>query len=495
MEDASADTLNAQPGPEPSSPGCAGSPAPGDGAGPWAAEARDIWKQFGSTQALKAVNLHLEHGKCLGLVGRNGAGKSTLVSIVSGITAPDRGTVRFGDEPAPPLSDPAGWHRRIATVYQHSMVVPWLTVAENVFLGRYPTTRYGAIDWKTMRAGTREVMREWGFDVDERQHCSAISVEQRQVVEIARAVASGTRCLVLDEPTSALERSAVSRLFERIRALLAAGVAVMYISHHLEEVFEISDGIAVLRDGELVLSAPTSAVDEQALVAAMVGSAAKVEHPELVSGQRGGVVPGRPPRLVVQHLHASDPLGGLLDDVSLEVAPGEVVGVTGLRGSGATTLGRTVAGTVRQSSGLVFVDGHELAPGRPDRALAEGIGYVPEDRRAQGFVPQLGVVENITMTVARRLSDRLGLLTRAKRASAARPLLRSLQVVSSGPDQPVAELSGGNQQKVTVARAMIVAPGVLVALSPTRGIDVASKALLLGSLAGYVHGSGAALLL
>ncbi|HTW08315.1 MAG TPA: sugar ABC transporter ATP-binding protein [Acidimicrobiales bacterium] len=481
----------AAPGPSAGAPWASADPG-GPGPAP-AAEVHDLWKQFGNTQALKGVSLRLAHGHCLGLVGRNGAGKSTVVSILSGLTGADRGTVSFEGRPAPSLSDPTAWHGRIATVYQHSMVVPWLTVAENVYLGRYPANRWGAIDWKAMWAGTRQVMSEWGLHVDERKTCAEISVEQRQVVEIARAVALGTRCLVLDEPTSALERSAVSRLFARVRALIEAGVAVLYISHHLEEVFEICDTVAVLRDGELVLSGPTSAVDEQALVAAMVGATSKVEHPELVGGQRGALDHGRP-RLSVSHVRAEDPLGGILEDVSLEVAPGEVLGVTGLRGSGAATLGRVVAGAVAQSAGRVLVDGRALAPGRPDRALARGVGYVPEDRRAQGFVPQLGVVENTTMTIARRLSGRLGFSTGARRLAAASPLLASLQVVAAGPDQPVAELSGGNQQKVTVARAIIVAPGVLVAISPTRGVDVASKALLLGALAGYARASGAALL-
>ena len=460
-----------------------------------AVEVRDIWKRFASTQALRAVDLRLEHGKCLGLVGRNGAGKSTLVSILSGIVPPDRGSVSFEGERAPAQGDVAAWHRRIATVYQHSMVVPWLTVAENVFLGRYPTRWHGAVDWGTMRSETRRVMGEWGLQVDERQQCDTISVEQRQVVEIARALAQGTRCLVLDEPTSALERSGVARLFERVRALVAAGVAVLYISHHLEEVFEICDSVAVLRDGEMVLSAPTASLDKSALVAAMVGASSSAPGTSAGPRSQAQFATAGPPRLVVKDISVQDLIGGPLRGVSLHVRAGEALGVTGLRGSGATTIGRVVAGGTAYSFGQVSVDGHVLDPGRPDSALGLGIGYVPEDRRAQGFVPQLGVAENATMTIARRLSGKLGISTRAKRAAAARPLLESLQVVASGPDQPVAELSGGNQQKVTVARALIIAPGVLVAIAPTRGVDVASKALLLDALASFTASAGAALLL
>ena len=245
------------------------------------AEAVAVWKRFGSTQALRDVSLRLERGHCLGLVGRNGAGKSTLVSIMSGLEPPDRGAVLFAGERAPSHNDRTGWAKRISTVYQHSMVVPWLTVAENVFLGRYPRTWYGRVDWRAMRTGTQAVMAEWGLDLEAREVCSQISVEQRQVVEIARALASGSRCLLLDEPTSALERNAVRRLFDRIRGLVDAGVAILYISHHLEEVFEICDEVAVVRDGEIVLSARTDQMDEALLVAAMVGDPTRRDRRDL----------------------------------------------------------------------------------------------------------------------------------------------------------------------------------------------------------------------
>src|ERR1700724_2612526 len=229
-----------------------------------AASAAGIHKRFGSTHALRGVELSLHPGRCLGLVGRNGAGKSTLVSILSGIVPPDAGEVRFDGQPAPSLGDVTAWRTRIATVFQHSMVVPGLTVAENVFLGRQPRRggRLGIVDWGKMREQARKIMADWGFDVDADTPCGSLTVEQRQVVEITRALAAGTRCLLLDEPTAALERGAVLRLFERVRQLREAGVAIMYISHHLEEVFEICTDVAVLRDGELVLTAPMTEVDK-----------------------------------------------------------------------------------------------------------------------------------------------------------------------------------------------------------------------------------------
>ena len=216
------------------------------------------------------MDLSLQPAQCLGLVGRNGAGKSTLVSILSGIYPPDAGEVRLDGQPAPSLGDIAAWRGHIATVFQHSMVVPGLTVAENVFLGRQPR-RAGIVDWRRMRQQTRKVMADWGFDVNADTACGNLTVEQRQVVEITRALAAGTRCLLLDEPTAALERGAMQRLFERIRQLQAQGVAILYISHHLEEVFEICTDVAVLRDGTMVLTAPLGQVTKDDLVTAMVG--------------------------------------------------------------------------------------------------------------------------------------------------------------------------------------------------------------------------------
>src|SRR5450755_3456713 len=241
-------------------------------------EAAGIHKHFGSTQALRGIDLALQPGRCLGLVGRNGAGKSTLVSILSGIYPADAGEVRLYGAPAPPLADVDAWRGKLATVYQHSMVVPTLTVAENVFLGHQPR-RGGVVDWRGMREQARQVMLDWGFSIDVRQTCASLTVEQRQVVEIARALAAGTRCLLLDEPTAALERDAVQRLFVRVRQLVASGVAVLYISHHLEEVFEICQDVAVVRDGSLVLTAPTERLSKDQLVSAMVGNGARSTAP------------------------------------------------------------------------------------------------------------------------------------------------------------------------------------------------------------------------
>jgi simple sugar transport system ATP-binding protein len=504
-----------------------------------AVEAAGIYKQFGSTQALRGVDLTLQPGRCLGLVGRNGAGKSTLVSILSGIYPADSGQVRFDGQPAPPLGALDAWRSRIATVFQHSMVVPQLTVAENVFLGHQPGSA-GLVDWRGMRRQAQQIMADWGFRLDVSRPCASLTVEQRQIVEIARALAAGTRCLLLDEPTAALERAAAARLFARVRQLVSSGVAVLYISHHLEEVFEICQDAAVIRDGEMVLTAPVRNLSKEELISAMVGPApaagtaaagttgtgttgtadagAKAEPPgatteaaqetaasadtAATSAGTAAVSAGTAadggaaaaPCLVVEHLSAAAPQGSLRD-VSLEVRPGERVGVTGLLSAGVSTLARVVAGVAPYESGTVLIGGKRLVPGRRDLAMRAGVGYIPEDRQAEGFVAQLGVAENGTMSIIDWLARRLGWLRPRARSAAMAPLARTLSIVSAGLNQPVGELSGGNQQKVTVARSIARKPRLIVAVAPTRGVDVASKALLLAELASVTEESGAGLLL
>jgi simple sugar transport system ATP-binding protein len=468
---------------------------------PPAVEALGIVKNYGPTRALRGVDLALAPGRCLGLVGRNGAGKSTMVSILSGLQRQDAGTVTFDGEPAPPAGQVHAWRAKLATVHQHSMIVPELTVAENVFLGRLPRSG-GRVDWRTVRTEARAVLGEWGSGVDPAGLCRDLSVEQRQIVELARAVASGTRVLLLDEPTAALEHDAVQRLFSRVRQLVDSGVAVLYISHHLEEVFDICDEVAVLRDGELVLSAPTIALSTDQLVNAMVHGTtsgapdsapadAALPGPTVTAAQ---AVPSDRSVLELRGLSAASPLGDL-HEVSLRVEPGESVGVVGLISSGVVTLGRIVAGTQKADGGEVLVAGQPLTLGDRSAALKAGVGYIPEDRRAAGFVGDLSIAENMTMSVTDRLSaGKLGVLRPRTMVAAAEPWAESLALVSSSLKQHVADLSGGNQQKVTVARALARGPRLLVAITPTRGVDVASKELLLLALR-QAADAGAGLLL
>jgi simple sugar transport system ATP-binding protein len=462
-----------------------------------------IEKRFGSTRALRGVDLSIPAGQCTGLVGRNGAGKSTLVSILSGLMIPDGGEVRFGGDPAPPLRDVHAWRSRIATVHQHSMIIPELSVAENIFLGRVGGGDGGGqfVDWRSLRTRAGDILCEWGFAISPDARCGDLTVEQRQVVEIARALATGSRCVLLDEPTAALERGALERLFELVRQLAESSVAVLYISHHLEEVFEICQDVTVLRDGEAVLRSGVADLTKADMVRAMVGTlppssaaATPARAPAPVAGRSAAGRGGDDSGLLVEDLRV-DSVRGSLYGVSLRVAPGEKVGVTGLLSAGVATLGRAVAGIDRYQGGRILINGRPVVSGRRDLALRAGVGYIPEDRAAEGFVAGLSIAENAAMTVAAKLADLFGISTARRREQAVRPIAKELSLVSAGLGQSVAELSGGNQQKVTVARTLIHDPALIVAITPTRGVDVASKELLLGALSRTAEESGAGLLL
>ncbi len=449
--------------------------------------AQRVWKAFGETQALRDVSLAVETGTCHALVGRNGAGKSTLVAILTGLMRPDRGSVCLGGEAAPGLADRASWQRRVACVYQKPMVVPDLTVAENVFLNRAIEDQRGFIHWRAMEARARQVMLDWGFDLDVRRRACDLTVEQRQVVEIARALSVGARFLILDEPTASLEKAAIGRLFASIRRLKESGVGILYISHHLEEIYEVCDQVTVLRDGMHILSAPVSEIEQNHLIEAMVGVVP--QQAETISASRLAV---SRPRLEVSHLHIPASLG-LVDDVSFAVGPGECLGLVGLRGSGTATVADAIVGMIKPASGKIRLDGKPIRPGEVDATLRAGITYVPEDRHARGFVPYLGVGENLTMGILDRLA-KWGVVSRAARTAVATGLVDQLGIVTSDLDQPVGQLSGGNQQKVVVGRALARHPAVLVVITPTVGVDVASKEALLNGIAA-ARGEGTAVLL
>ena len=438
-------------------------------------EADAVSKTFGETRALVDVSLDVRPGECHGLVGRNGAGKSTLVSLLTGLARPDRGSIRLAGQPAPGLADRGAWLERVACVYQRSMVVPPLTVAENVFLNR-PTAQGGSlVNWRTMRDRAHELMLDWGFDLDVDQEASTLTVEQRQIVEIARALSIGARFLILDEPTAALEKAAVDRLFERVDRLREGGVGVLYISHHLEEIYEICQRVSVLRDGELVLTGKVGDIGLAQLIAAMVGSAPPRRATEIAAARTSGL---GETRLEVNGLNVVSRSGSVYD-VDLTVRAGECVGLVGLRGSGSSTVGDAVAGLVKARGGSVAARGP--------------VGYVPQDRHQRGFAPQLGVDENLTHTVLGRISGRFGIVSSRRRTEIAMREVQRLQIVARTLDQPVSNLSGGNQQKVVVGRALAAEPSVLVAINPTVGVDVASKEALLDAIA-QVRDRGVAVL-
>ena len=440
------------------------------------AEAIKVSKRFGASQALREVSLVVTAGDSRALVGRNGAGKSTLVGVLTGLVVPDSGEVRLAGEGAPGIADRQRWRERVACVYQRSTVIPSLTVAENLLLNAHPVKGGVWINWSELQRRAEHALAEWGLEVDVTLDAGRLSVEQRHLVEIARALLQGTRFIVLDEPTAELEGREIERLFDRIRRLQESGVTFLYISHHLEEIYEICRSVTVLRDGSVVADAPLSEMPKGRVVAAMVGEAldnSRGGRRPVRHGEPDGLAPNVPLALEVRGLC----LAGWVDNVSFRVGPGECVGLAGLVGSGKEEVADMIAGLRRPDSGTIVVAGAALVPGRVLDAQRKGVGYVPRDRHARGIVPRLSVAENLTMTIPERLGP-AGIIWPREQARRAGLMMASLDIVASSPGQAIAELSGGNQQKAVVGRALASDPRVLVLVHPTQGVDIASKEAL-----------------
>lgn len=448
---------------------------------PAAVHAEGIVKRYGPTVALDGVRLTVRPGEAHALVGRNGAGKSTLVSVLTGMTRPDAGRVTFGGAPAPAWGDSAAWRRRVACVHQKPMTVPELTVAENLYLGRFPGGR--TLRWRALRERARAVLAAYGVEADPAARIKDLGVEQRQFVEIARALSCGARLIVLDEPTARLDARGIARLFGKLRELRDQGVAFLFISHHLREVHELCDTVTVFRDARHVLTAPVPALSEDALVAAMTGEeAGAARRPRAGGGRTAGEAVLRTEGLAV---------AGHFAPLDLTVRGGEVVGLAGGAAGGGTAIGETLAGLRAPDGGRITVRGRPVRTGSVPHALDAGIGYVPEDRHREGLVPGRSVAENATLTVTGRLGP-LGTVLPSRTREFARRMITALDITTTGPGQPVSGLSGGNQQKVVIARALARDPAVLVAVRPTNGVDVRSKEALLGVVREVAdRGSGA----
>jgi simple sugar transport system ATP-binding protein len=433
-------------------------------------EAVKISKRFGATVALADVGIRVVAGESHALVGRNGAGKSTLVGILTGLRAPDAGEIRFSGALAPPVADREAWRSLVACVYQHSTIIPDLTVAENLFVNRQPMTR-GIIDWRALRRQARELLDRWSVGVSENARAGDLSIEARQLVEIARALSYGTRFIILDEPTAQLDGEEIKRLFKRMRELQAAGVTFLFISHHLQEVSEICQAVTVLRDARHIISAPVADLPMDRLIEAMTGEPA------------GGAaaIDRRPPANTAVALAVSDLSGGDFANVSFCVRRGEAVGITGATSSGRIGVAEAVAGLGRFSSGSIRIDATELRCADVAAALALGVGCVPKSRHRQGLVLGLSVADNTTMTISQKLG-RFGFISPRRKAEAAQRAIASLGIVTAGADQRVSSLSGGNQQKAVMGRALASSPSVLVLMDPTAGVDVKSKQALLAAV-------------
>ncbi|WP_417564125.1 sugar ABC transporter ATP-binding protein [Microbacterium sp.] len=425
-----------------------------------------VSKRFGRNLALNDVSLTVAAGEIRGVIGRNGAGKSTLMGILSGFLPPDGGEVRLGGRDTRTMSL-AEYRAYVGMVHQHSTLVSTLSIAENVFLGTTPPQRAGLIDRRAMNVQVQAMLDDWASGLSADTLVGALTLAQRQLVEIIRELARGVKLVILDEPTSRLEKHGLAELFANIREVSARGTAVIYISHHLAEIHELCKSVTVLRDGQLVATHQVADVTEDDLVTDMVGADAETRFARMSPLD---VEADSPPVLQISSLAV-----GALEPFDLEVRAGECVGIAGLIGSGKEDLGLVLGGLMVPSGGTISVNGTPVRV-TVRGVRAAGIGFLPPDRHDTGLVLSMSIRENITMTVWDRLKNVLGFLIGKLVAERARELEAETGVAAIGDDhQPVGSLSGGNQQKVALGRAIAADPDVLVLMNPTTGVDIASK--------------------
>ncbi len=431
-----------------------------------------IHKRFPGVHALDDVSFEVRAGEVQALMGQNGAGKSTLIKVLTGVHPRDGGSISFLGRPFHASSPADAQRQGISTIYQEVNLVPTLSVAENLSLGQAPRRWYG-IDWRSVRRQARERLAEFGLRIDVDAALGSFPVSIQQMVCIARAVAAQARLLIMDEPTSSLDRQETARLFEIIARLKAGGVGIVFVTHFLDQVYRVSDRITVLRNGRLAGSFDAARLPRIELVAHMLGKS--IEETTALEG-RAGTARGPQAASAVPSLSARR-LGrrGAVEPFSLELRAGEVLGLAGLLGSGRTETARLLFAADRADTGELTVGGARVPGRHPREAVAAGLALCPEDRKADGIIPEMSVRENIALVVQRRLS-RLGLVSRRRHARIAEEFVRRLGIATPDLDRPVKTLSGGNQQKVILARWLASRPRVLILDEPTRGIDVGAKA-------------------
>ena len=426
-------------------------------------EIRGMTKAFPGVQALSGVDLDVRAGEVHAVVGENGAGKSTLMKIVAGVYRPDSGTIRLAGQPMLNDSPRQALERGISMIHQELNLAPNLSVAENVFLGRAPT-RAGLVDWRRLYADADALAARLGIDLDVRARVEDLSVARQQMVEIAKSLSLDARVIIMDEPTSALTERETEALFGIIARLKTQGVAVVYISHRLDEIFRVADRVTILRDGRLVGSLSVGQATQAQLIGMMVGRELTTLFP------KEPVEIGEPV-LEVRHVQRA----GELEDISFILHRSEILGLAGLVGAGRTELVRVLFGADQLDSGQILIEGQPVRIRGPRDAIRLGIGFVTEDRKLQGLVLGMSVRENETLASLAQVT-RLGFLDLGRERSLASELTDQLGVRTPSLEQEVNNLSGGNQQKVVIAKWVATHPRILILDEPTRGIDVGAKA-------------------
>jgi rhamnose transport system ATP-binding protein len=427
-------------------------------------ELRQLAKSFGGARALRGVDFDLQAGEVHALLGENGAGKSTLIKIVTGAHQPDSGTIGVAGQPVSHLTPAAAHALGIACIYQQPALFPDLTVAENIALRLEPASALRPVKWSDRRARAEALLARIGAAISPHAEVRALSMPEQQLVEIACALGAGARIVIMDEPTASLTQKEQHLLFAVVRDLRANGVGVIYISHRLEEIFALADRVTVLRDGQSVGTHRVGDINEATLIRLMVGREMTQIYPPSESA----------PANVVLAVHNLGCTASGVRDVSFEVRAGEIFGLAGLVGAGRTELARILFGLTPADRGTIELNGQRVTLASPQDAVAHGIAYVPEDRRRHGVVLELPIAQNMTMAIHRRIFRGAWLRRSAERALALE-YIRDLAVKCTGPEAAGGSLSGGNQQKVSLARWLATKPKLLILDEPTQGVDVGAK--------------------
>jgi inositol transport system ATP-binding protein len=428
-------------------------------------EARHISKSFPGVVALDDVSLRVEPATVHALIGENGAGKSTLMKIIAGIIAPDRGELNLRGHPLQLGSPRQALERGIAMIHQELNLMPSLSVAENIWIGREPVNRLGIISHRELHRRTRALLEHLQIDIDPQAEVRRLSIAQRQLIEIARALSYESALLIMDEPTSALTERDAEHLFAIIRGLKARGNGVLYITHRLDELFEIADQVTVLRDGRYIGADRPANLTREALIRMMVGRELARIYPH-----------ESPPREKTLLSARSLTLRPHFEDVSFDLHAGEILGVAGLVGAGRSKLAEALFGVSPTAAGQIRIDGAEVAVDSPRTAVSCGMAFVTEDRKETGCFLMLDVLDNLEVAVLRRDFVRLGFVRQRPILQACTDMSRQLRVKTPNLNEPIGNLSGGNQQKVLLGRWLLTQPRILILDEPTRGIDVAAKA-------------------